>query len=81
MGNILCKKVWENEFVPLMWGKMIWVGACLDVSVDEPSGDSVEGSELLLTECCWERWVLLLNHSNFFSFCHRLIFCENFIIS
>lgn len=38
------QKVWENEFVPLMWGKMIWVGACL-----EPTRTGlVEAGELIL---------------------------------
>lgn len=61
------QKVWEKEFVPLMWGKMIWVGACLDVSVGESSGDSVEGSEPLLTECCWEEVGVALESQHFFS--------------
>lgn len=73
--------MWENEFVPLMWGEMIWVGACLDASVDESSGDAVERSEPFLTECCWEEVGVALESQQFFSFCHRLIFCENFIIS
>lgn len=61
------QKVWEKEFVPLVWGKMIWVGACLDMSVDESLGDSVEGSEPLLTECCWEEVGVALESQNFFS--------------
>lgn len=39
-----------NLFLSWGGGGMVWVGACLDASVDESSGGFVEGSEPLRIE-------------------------------
>lgn len=67
-------KLWEDGFVTLIEVKTIWVGACLDTSVDKYLGGSVEGSELSLAEQPSREVALTVFITTFFFVCHHLGF-------